>query len=164
DVQDRTGALDDLHEQYPATEAEALAPRQLDKRLPPDWLTECYRPAVPLPSSRGTPAVNGLTVFAAPVPGRTYVIGADPAEGNPTSNGSAATVLDVETGEEVACLVGKFEPATFAAHVARLSQWYGNAPAMVERNNHGHAVLLWLRDNAPRTTLLLGDDKKIGFA
>jgi len=62
----------------------------------------------------GAPPVPNLTVFAVPVPGRKYVIGADPAEGNPTSDDSAATVLDVETGEEVATLAGKFELALFA--------------------------------------------------
>jgi hypothetical protein len=35
DVLHRTGSLDDLHEQYPATDLEALAPRTLDKRLTP---------------------------------------------------------------------------------------------------------------------------------
>jgi hypothetical protein len=104
------------------------------------------------------PALNGLSIYAVPVAGRAYVIGADPAEGNPSSDESAATILDVDTGREVAALCGKFEPSTFSGHIARLSQWYNNAAAMVERNNHGHAVLLWLRDHAPRLLLLHGDE------
>jgi hypothetical protein len=49
----------------------------------------------------------------------------------------------------VACLHGRFEPAVFAAHLDWLGHWYNRAPIMVERNNHGHAVLLWLHDNSP---------------
>src|SRR5262249_22496338 len=77
-----------------------------------------------------------------------YVVGADPAEGNPTSDESALVVLDLASGEEVAALAGRCEPGTFAAQLDAVSRWYNGAPVMVERNNHGHAVLLWLRDNS----------------
>jgi hypothetical protein len=151
DIQARTGALDDLREQYPASEEEALSPRTLDKRLPLEWLLKSFRRAEPLsefsPDSR-PPALPGLVLYAVPEAGRRYVIGADPAEGNPTSDDSALTVLDVDSGEEVGSLAGRFEPATFAAHIDAVSRYFNGAPAMVERNNHGHAVLLWLRDNS----------------
>ena len=103
DILHRTGSLDDLHEQYPATEADALAPRTLDKRIAPEWLQQWYAEAPPIPSAaaRGTPAIPSLVVYALPKPGRTYVIGADPAEGNPTSDDSALVVLDRRSGEEV---------------------------------------------------------------
>ena len=48
-----TGAPDRLHENYPATDAEALAPRELDRRLPNTWLGACHAPAArldPLPA------------------------------------------------------------------------------------------------------------------
>jgi hypothetical protein len=162
DVLARTGALDDLHEQYPATDEEALAARSLDRRLPVEWLTRSYRPADPVAPGPGAPALPGLTVYAPPVPGRRYVVGADPAEGNPTSDDSALEVLDADSGEEVASLAGRFEPATFAAQCDAVGRWYNGAPVMVERNNHGHAVLLWLRDNS-RLTRLYGDDAKPGW-
>ena len=44
-----------------------------------------------------------------------YVVGADPAEGNPTSDPSALEVLDADSGEEVASLAGRYEPATSTA-------------------------------------------------
>jgi hypothetical protein len=162
DVLARTGWLDDLHEQYPATDAEALAPRSADKRLPAEWLSRCYRPAPPVPPGRGTPAIPGLTVYVPPGPGRRYVVGADPAEGNPTSDDSALEVLDADSGEEAASLAGRFEPATFAAHVDAVGRWYNGAAVLVERNNHGQAVLLWLRDNS-RLLRLYGDDAKPGW-
>jgi len=168
----RTGSYDELHEQYPATEAEALAPRELDKRFPPSWICQCYTPMRPIERFRAAPgdpahkwpAIPGLTVFRLPIPGRRYCVGADPAEGNPTSDDSAAEFADLETGEEVAALSGHFEPATFAAHVAQVAAWFNHAVVLVERNNHGHAVLLWLRDNAPHLRLLTGQDLAIGWA
>ncbi|MBI3408127.1 MAG: hypothetical protein HY040_07200 [Planctomycetes bacterium] len=111
---------------------------------------------------RGAPAIPGLTVFKLPVPGRSYVIGADPAEGNPTSDESAASVIDEEEGEEVAHPAGRFEPATFAAHVNAVGVWYNRASVMVESNNHGHAVILWLRDNS-KLLLLCGHDFNTGW-
>ncbi len=149
DVFQRTGSLDDMHEQYPATDVEALAPRTLDKRIAPQWLHQCYREqdalAEPPP---GAPSVPGLEVYALPREGRSYVIGGDPAEGNPTSDPSALTVLDRDSGEEAASLAGRFEPAVFAAHIDALGRWYNGAAVLVERNNHGHAVLLWLADHS----------------
>src|SRR5262249_41421653 len=96
DILQRTGSLDDLHEQYPASDVEALAPRTLDKRMAPEWLRQCYVEAAPL-SLTGVseaPAIPSLLVYALPLPNRQYVIGADPAEGNPTSDDSALAVLD----------------------------------------------------------------------
>jgi hypothetical protein len=149
DILHRTGALDDLHEQYPATDAEALAPRALDKRLAPAWLHQCYHERAPLAElPAGSPPIPGLEVYGLPQPGRAYAIGADPAEGNPTSDDSALAVLDRDTGAEVASLAGRFQPSTFAAHIDAIGRWYNDAAALVERNNHGHAVLLWLREHS----------------
>jgi hypothetical protein len=100
-------------------------------------------------------------VFAAPQPGRRYVLGADPAEGNPTSDDSALTVMDLD-GEECAALAGKFQPAVLAAHADAIGRWYNGAGAMVERNNHGHAVLLWLTDHGS-LPLLSGPDGRPGW-
>jgi hypothetical protein len=167
DIFHRTGAVDDLHEQYPATDAEALAPRSLDKRLPAQWLTQCYQPrqllSAPFPPPQRPPAINGLTLYALPLPGRRYVVGVDPAEGNPTSDESALEVVEMESGEEVAFLAGRFEPATFAAHASAIASWYNNAVLLVERNNHGGTVLFWLGEYAPALVRLCGDDHKPGW-
>lgn len=162
DVQARTGALDDLHQEYPATDTEALAPRSLDKRIAPMWIEACYVEMEPLDVA-DAPSIPGLEVYVPPVQDGQYVIGADPAEGNPTSDDSALTVLDWATGEEVACLAGKYEPSTLAAHIATVSAYYNGAPAMPERNNHGHAVIQWLQEHARRVKLLKGHDDKVGW-
>jgi hypothetical protein len=53
-------------------------------------------------------------------------------------------VLDWETGLEVAELHGKWPPEVFAQHLNHLCRWYNDAFLGVEKNNHGHAVLLAL--------------------
>lgn len=157
EILSRTGSLDDLHEQYPETDAQALSAKMLDKRIPPVWLEMCFseKPALRL---KGSPSLPSMAFYFVPVPGLQYVIGADPAEGNPNSDDSSLTVLNVKTGEEVATLSGKFEPAIFASYIATVSEFFNHAPAMVERNNHGHSVIQWLEEHARRVRLLHGHD------
>lgn len=155
----RTGSLDDLYEQFPATDTEALRPRERDKRLPGAWIEACYRPAVGLDSAD----IAGLRVFASPVAGRRYVVGCDPAEGNPTSDPTAIQVVDEMTGEQMAESAGPLEPAMCGERLRQVSVWYNRAGIMVERNNHGHAVLLWLREHGLAARILAGLDGKPGW-
>lgn len=156
----RTGSLDDLYEQYPATPDEALMPRSLDKRIHPDWLLMCYEPGVSRLASG--PGIPGLIMYEEPNIRHKYFIGADPAEGNPLSDDSAITVFNATTGEESAHLSNKYEPAIFGSHIRTLSNYFNSCPVLVERNNHGHAVILWLTDNT-MINLMLGLDDKIGW-
>lgn len=209
DILSRTGSLDELYEQYPASDDEALAPRQLEKRFPISWLQACFEELPPLPgaaltshchspsqvpqygqlSGNGTDQYSAntvagspmlaqlyaacglqLVVYRLPLPGRRYVIGADPAEGNPHSDASAAIVLDCERNEEVAIFCGRAEPAVFAHYLIQLATAYFNAPILVERNQHGHAVLLGLSESAARLPMassrpvvLSGNDGRPGW-
>lgn len=161
DIFHRTGSADDLHEQYPRTDTEALAPRSLDKRITPAWIEKCYKeiPAIELPDA---PSIPGLVIYRAPEAKRSYVQGIDTAEGNPTSDDSSIHVLDKETGEEVAKLSGKLQPSVTAAHADTIGHYFNKTSLLVERNNHGHAVLLWLKDNST-LQLLNGPDGNPGW-
>jgi len=166
DIQSRTASLDDLFEQYPSSPGEALAPRSLDKRISPMWIEVCYEELTAL-DLYDAPSIPGLEIYIPPqlhggIPIR-YVIGADPAEGNPTSDDSALTVMDMATGEECAVLAGKYEPSTFGAHIAAISSYYWDAPAMIERNNHGHAVIQSVAEHAEHVQILRGEDGKLGW-
>ncbi len=156
DVMARTGFLDDLYQEYPATDLEALAGRTSDVRIPAAWLSLCS--GVGTQEVDGGLALPGLTVYEGPAAGAGYVVGADPAEGNPQSDESAACVLDANGGQ-VAELAGRFDPVVFAGHLARLSEVYNGAPVLVERNNHGHAVILALTEIWPVWCLPGLDDK-----
>lgn len=155
-----TGALDDLHQEYPSSDAEALAPRSLDKRIPPAWLSVVFEELDPIECD--APALPELEVFKAPDAAKRYIVGADPAEGNPTSDDSALEVVEYLTGEQVATLAGKFQPAQLAAYADSLGRFYNNAGIMVERNNHGHAVILWLLEHSV-LRLLPGHDGREGW-
>lgn len=76
-------------------------------------------------------------------------IGVDPAEGLATGDNSAAKALN-RKGEEVATLAGKYDPEQLAEKVAWLcrrakSRGFENY-TVVERNNHGHAVINELKN------------------
>jgi hypothetical protein len=116
---------------FPAAWVEAQAP-YVHPGLPPDRWPE------PL---RGLP---GFTLYRPPTPGRRTVVAADVGEGKPHSNFSTAVVLDAATREELACLHGRWEMDVFAGYLYIISRTYA-AEVVVERNNHGHAVLLALR-------------------
>ncbi len=163
DILHRTGSLDDLYEQYPATDTEALSARTLDKRIPSPWLDQCFVDRPPLmPPPVGAPAIAGLEVYAPPRRGGRYAVCGDPAEGNPTSDDSALEVMDLLTGEQTAALSGKFQPSVFAGLLDAVGRWYNAAPVLVERNNHGHAVLLALSQISPLVRLL-GLDGREGW-
>jgi hypothetical protein len=185
----RTGGLDDLYQEYPAADLEALAPRAVDKFFPAEWMNRIADFGLPIadwemPAEQADavdPAtvfnsqskirnpqldIPGLTVHVPPQPGHSYVIGADPAEGNPQSDESAAVVLDFANGEQVATLGVRCDPEMFAVHLDRLARLYDDTPLgaeiMVERNNHGHAVILALRYIG--ASLLRGLDGELGWA
>jgi|SRR5581483_1288211 len=157
-----TTSTDDLFKEYPATEDEALAPASKDKRIPYDWIKQCYVEIKDEDALLIGPAIEGLRIYCAPEEGHTYVIGADPAEGNPTSDDSALEVTDALTGEEVAALANKFQPEIFGAHIDAIGRFFNHAAVLVERNNHGHAVLLWLKQNS-KLRRIKGPDGKDGW-
>jgi len=69
------------------------------------------------------------------------VIGADVGEGLAHGDASAACVLDLKTGEQVAELHGRIPPDRFARVLDALGRYYHRALLGVERNNHGHSTL-----------------------
>lgn len=150
----RTGSLDVLWEQYPATDDEALSPCQLDKRIAAEWVAAVSQ-------LRAATTRDNLRVYEPPTGDRRYVIGADPAEGNPGSDDSAATVFDLDLGTQVAVLQGKIEPTVFAHRIAYLAEQYHGAAVLCERNNHGHAVIATLEERNVR--LLKGHDGRVGW-
>lgn len=77
----------------------------------------------------------------------TYIIGADPSEGDTKSDPSPLEVLDQMTLEFVAEWWGRTPPDMLADAAAWLGCYYGNALIIGEANNHGvsfHGRLLQL--------------------
>ena len=164
DILSRTVALDDLYQQYPATDQEALLPITLDRRVPYKNLLLCYKEEQPIEEPSTSLPRSLLRVFREPEYMKDYVIGIDPAEGNPTSDASVAQVVCAQTLEQVAVLEGTIEPDVLAEYCIKLSLWYNHAKFLTERNNHGHVVLKVLNDNEKvRDGVMVGLDGKAGW-
>lgn len=134
-----------------------------DKRLPAHLFDGCFFPETP----GSTPALPWAEVrfYRPPIPGRPYVIGADPAEGV-GGDDSAFEVQDALTGEQVCVGAGQWEPTeAFPEVLATAARYYacGKTPAevLVERNNHGHAVHGGLRRRG--ITPMEGPDGSAGW-
>jgi len=99
--------------------------------------------------------------------GEEYVIGCDTAEGV-GSDYSVASVYKKSTREQVAQLRGHIKPKKFAEGIFSLAERYTgeslNYPVVaVERNNHGHAVLLWLDEHLEYDNLFEHTDGRVGW-
>ncbi len=88
---------------------------------------------------------NGaLQMWRPPMPGRSYIVAADPAGGGAEGDWSTAEVVDVATGMQCAELQVRLPQRMFALRLAELAREFGNALLVVERNNHGAGVLAFL--------------------
>lgn len=94
----------------------------------------------------GGASPDGWRVYEPPQMGVRYVIGADVAEGLETGDADAAHVLRMDTGACVAVLHGRWPTSVYAAKLYTLGRFYHDAILGVERNNHGHSVLLKLHE------------------
>jgi hypothetical protein len=157
-----------IPQEYPGTPEEAFV-HSGRKRFAHEWIEAQrahLRAAVPSGIS-SLDAIPGFRCHVAPVPGRRYGVTADPAEGI-EKDSSVGLVVDLHSGEEVASVRGQFEPGVFAEILFAMACRY-DAPIAVERNNHGHAVLLRLRQlidsgNPPEHVMLYrGADKRPGW-
>jgi hypothetical protein len=88
---------------------------------------------------------NGaLEVWLRPRAGRKYVVAVDSAGGGEEGDFAAVQVVELMTGLQCAELRERLRPAEVARLTAELSREYGDAMVVVERNNHGAAVIAYL--------------------
>lgn len=110
-----------------------------------DWLAAEVRNPIalePMTVTTPTPKTLGtLTVYALPLPGASYVIGADVSEGV-EGDESALDVMDRKTGVTVATYASNtISPGDFGLALAWAGRRYNVALVAPERNNHGHTTL-----------------------
>lgn len=84
-----------------------------------------------------------------PSPGLNYSFGGDPSGG--TGNDDAAIVgCCIETGEQVFELAyNTINPLRFAGLMCEIGKWFNTAFLTCESNNHGAAVIPYLKENYP---------------
>ncbi|EAA1837428.1 TPA: terminase, partial [Escherichia coli] len=93
--------------------------------------------------------MNYLLVWELPDPDEEYVCGADTAEGLEHGDRSSLDIIRCSNGEQVAHWFGHLDAELFAHLIAQVCRMYNNAFVGPERNNHGHAVILKLRELYP---------------
>lgn len=103
-----------------------------------------------------------LRVWYPPQAGRAYIVGVDPAGGGVAGDYTCAQVIDRASGMQCAELRGHYSLAETARHVAALARRYSHALVAVERNNHGHAVLMGLQ-RVEQYTALYAQGTELGW-
>lgn len=87
---------------------------------------------------------KALQLWLPAVPGRKYIAGVDPAGGGSEGDFSAVQVIDLATGVQCGELQARLAPRDLAKVAADLAREYNRAMLVVERNNHGLAVMAYL--------------------
>ena len=85
-----------------------------------------------------------LQVWLPPQTGHTYLVAVDPSGGGTEGDFTAMQVIDFYSGMQCAELRSHLTPLETATEAARLGREYAGAMVVVERNNHGAAVLAHL--------------------
>lgn len=104
-----------------------------------------------------------LWIWAAPQPGRQYLVAVDPSGGSPDGDYAAAQVIDYERGLQCAELRTRRSPLETAMAAADLAREYNRALLAVERNNHGHGVLAYLHSTCQYPRVYRGTDGEDGW-
>ena len=94
--------------------------------------------------------------------GRKYILGVDAAGGGADGDYACVEVIDRASGLQCAELYGHYSPEELASQAAKLGREYNDGLMVVERNNHGHAVLAML-ERVEQYTPLYGNPRYSGW-
>jgi len=114
---------------------------------------------------------GSLWIYEDPIPGRDYVLWADPAEGieregaaeDDRTDYSAWGIIDRDTNEDVAVSLSRITVNELARQIDQWGRRYNDALAVPERNNHGHAVIALLEERYGYPALYRHDDERAGW-
>ena len=106
---------------------------------------------------------NGaLQIWLPPCAGKRYLVAVDTAGGGADGDFAAVQVVELMTGLQCAELQERLRPAALASACAALAREYNEAMVVVERNNHGAAVLAFL-ETEPRYGRLYAQAGQAGW-
>jgi hypothetical protein len=103
-----------------------------------------------------------VRIYEKPVGGEDYVLGVDTSEGG-GGDPSGGILYRRSTGAHVATIDGQFPPHDLARASVVLCSEYNHAILVVERNNHGHAVLQAAQREQRYKKIYEHEDKKPGW-
>ena len=107
-----------------------------------------------------------LQVWLPAVAGRSYIASVDAAGGGSDGDFAAVQIIDQSSGMQCAELQARLAPRDVALAAAELAYEYNRALLVVERNNHGAAVLAFLEHEAtvhPGLNIHVGRDSMPGW-
>ena len=111
-----------------------------------DMIDKQYeRSVLPLWEDTDTPNCT-IRQWEKPQPGHAYVIAVDTSQGQPDSHWQGLAVLDVDRMKYVYTMRIKTGIADLTRRAMNVAVDYGHGLLMIERNNHGHAVLVLLQE------------------
>jgi hypothetical protein len=87
---------------------------------------------------------GALSIWFPPLHGCKYIVAVDSAGGGAEGDFAAVQVIDQDTGLQCAELQERLRPSELAKVAVELAKEYHGAMIVVERNNHGAAVLAFL--------------------
>lgn len=131
-----------VYQYYPAEPEEAFlqSGRQVFSQLIIKAMSERYeRPCLR--------EENDIQVFQEPDENEFYGFGVDTAEGLAHGDNSVISVMKKSTGEEVAQCAGHISPHELAKKLGLLARMYRNHICIIERNNHGHTVIAYAKED-----------------
>lgn len=144
---------DHMFENYPSTPEESFAATG-SPVLPAAKLRELKEADKPFKYIEITQNIYGkveivetnlstIKQYAKPIPGRKYMIAADPADGGADGDASSAVIIDLTTMEDVCCIKERIDQNEFAELLNHLGRYYNNASIVPERNT-GQSLIDWL--------------------
>ncbi|MCB9809962.1 hypothetical protein H6771_03255 [Candidatus Peribacteria bacterium] len=137
-----------MRTEYPTVAEEAFH-RDADQLFDPDAI------ALQTPREPEQITLDGWYLYAEPERGHHYAMGVDVSEGI-GKDSSAAVLWDMTSNAVVATYASnRITPDALAQVVARMGEQYHMALIGVERNNHGHVTLSWLRDSYPLSSIYM---------
>lgn len=151
--------VDKLHQEYPSTPEEAFVNSGLPffraKDLTPlePEIRKGARCSVTADGTIRADVQGPLEIWVRPVPGRKYVIGADPSMGLDAKarSRSSAEILDMVTLEQVGEYEAAAAPHIFADHLVGMARYFNNALIAPEVQSSGggggREILKFIQDH-----------------
>lgn len=125
---------DELWQEYPETDTQALAQLEKGKRFSAKLIISHISTTKPTTDEYGIEWIEKINHK------KTYLISCDPAEGTPTGDISAISIIDAETWSEIGTWAQRAEVSETAETIKIIKNMMMNAMIIIERNNHGHAI------------------------
>lgn len=103
-----------------------------------------------------------VRIYARPKEDKDYILSVDTSEGG-GGDPSGALMYERSTGAHVATIDGQYPPWDLARASVALCKEYRRALLVVERNNHGHAVLQAIEREHKYDCVYEHEDEKLGW-